>query len=178
MKRLSELIVFLLIVVSVCIAQDSSSNSGDVPASKEDIEQLFATTQIRERVHIQMEAASIQMRKAMHDTMLKKYPNATSEDFSKLDSFFDQALKDYDFEAIVDEMIPAYQRHLSKADVAAMLIFYNTSTGRKVIKEMPSIMSEATQAARPRMERALSQIADRADKLLTDAQKQNTQAPH
>jgi hypothetical protein len=178
MKRLAGLIVFLLVLVSVCIAQDSSPSSGDVPASKADIEQLIATTHMRDRMHIQMETAAAQIRIAMHDAMRKKYPDATSKDFDRLDAFFDQVLRDSDFEAIVDEMIPAYQRHLSKADVAAMLVFYNTPTGQKVIKEMPVIMSEATQAAGPRMQKALSEIADQANKMLMDAQKPDAPASH
>jgi hypothetical protein len=178
MKRLLGLIVSVMVLVSAGWAQNAPPGSGDAPASKEDIEQLFATNHIRDRVHTQMEAAATQIRKAMHDTMRKKYPDATSKDFDRLDSFFDQVLKDYDFEAIVDEMIPAYQRHLTKADVAAMLAFYNTPTGQKVIKEMPLIMSEATQAAGPRMEKALSEIADQADKMITDAQKPDAPASH
>jgi hypothetical protein len=125
-----------------------------------------------------MEAAVAQMRRALHDTMRKKYPDMTQKDSDRMDSFFEQVLRDYDFEAIVDEMIPAYQRHLTKADVAAMLAFYNTPTGQKVIKEMPLIMSEATQAAGPRMEKALSEIADQADRMLQDAQKPDAPASH
>jgi len=176
MKRMLGMIISVLVLVSAGRAQNAASTSSDAPASKGDIEQLFATTHIRDRVHAQMEAGVAQMRQALHESLRKKYPDLTQKDSDRLDSFFDQLLKTYNFEAIVDDMIPAYQRHLTKADVAAMLVFYNTPTGQKVIKEMPVIMSEATQAAGPRMQKAVSEMMDQAEKMVQEAQKSNAPA--
>jgi len=174
MKSALVLVISVFLVIPASWAQSAPSNSDDTPASKEDVEQLFAATHVRQRVHNVMEASSAQMRQALHDNLTKKYPDLKQEDIDRLESFFDQVLKDYDVEAIVDDMIPAYQRHLNKSDVAAMLAFYNTPTGQKVVNEMPAIMSEATQAARPRMEKAVTRITDQAEKMAKEEQEQST----
>jgi len=43
---------------------------------------------------------------------------------------------------MLDDMIPVYQRHLTKQDVDSMLAFYNTPTGQKLLREQPAMMAE------------------------------------
>lgn len=166
MNRVLGLVLVALLTASVAGAQASSS---DAPATKEDIEKLFTTMRLRERVHQSAEISVAIMRQALRESLRKKYPDLKPNENDRLDSFIDHALKAYDFEAVVGEMIPVYQRHLSQADVIAMLAFYNTVTGQKLIKEMPAIMGEATQASKPRMERAVAEIMDQAKEIFEEA---------
>ena len=41
------------------------------------------------------------------------------------------------------DMVPVYQKHLSKSDVEEMIKFYSTPTGQKILREMPAMTAEA-----------------------------------
>jgi hypothetical protein len=52
---------------------------------------------------------------------------------------------------MVQAMVPAYQKHLSKGDIDNLIAFNSSSTGQKLLREMPSITAEWMQSAMPIM---------------------------
>ncbi|MGC1550581.1 MAG: DUF2059 domain-containing protein [Rhodanobacter sp.] len=48
--------------------------------------------------------------------------------------------------ALMERMVPIYQRHFTADDVEGLLKFYRSPLGQKVITQMPQVMSEATLA--------------------------------
>jgi uncharacterized protein len=76
----------------------------------------------------------------------------------------DTLLKSMDLDGMLNDMIPVYQRHLTKSDVAAMAAFYETPTGQKLLREQPAMTAEAMKAVQPRMEKMLSNLMDQAEK--------------
>ncbi len=57
--------------------------------------------------------------------------------------------------------IPVYQKHWTKADVDAMVAFYSTPTGQKMLKELPATMAEAMQAITPIMRKRMDAMTER-----------------
>ena len=47
---------------------------------------------------------------------------------------------------MLDDMIPVYQKHLTKSDVDEMIKFYSTPTGQKFLREMPAMTAEGMEA--------------------------------
>lgn len=47
---------------------------------------------------------------------------------------------------LIDLMVPIYQRHFTEQDVRALLAFYRTPVGQKMLREQPKIMVEAMAA--------------------------------
>lgn len=81
-----------------------------------------------------------------------------------MDSLIDDLSKSTDMNGMLDDMVPVYQRHLTKLDVQAMLDFYQTPTGQKLLRDQPAMMAESMQAMRPRMEKMMTDIMDKAEK--------------
>ena len=58
-------------------------------------------------------------------------------------------------------MVPVYQKHLTKGDVEALVAFYSTPTGQKLIKEMPQILAESMQNMMPVLRKQIDTLNQR-----------------
>lgn len=162
MQRISQLLLLVVLALSPAWAQESTSN--DAPATKEDIQQLFTTLHIREQVRSIMEISARQSMQTVRESLKHKLPNASDSDLDRATSMTNNLLKSMDFDGMLDDMIPVYQHHLSKADVVAMSAFYETPTGQKLLREQPAMTAEAMSAVQPRMEKMLGNLMDQAEK--------------
>ncbi len=68
----------------------------------------------------------------------------------------DELIRGMPVDEITEAMIPAYQKHFTKADIEAMNAFYSSPVGQKVLQELPAVMQEGAQAAMPIMSKYLS----------------------
>jgi hypothetical protein len=50
---------------------------------------------------------------------------------------------------MMQAMVPAYQKHLTKGDIDNLVAFYSTPTGEKLLRDMPAIMAESMQDMMP-----------------------------
>jgi len=166
MKRLFSLILILAFCLPCALAQ---STADDTPATKEDVEKLFATLHLRDQMRQVMDLSMKQSSQAARDALKKKIPDLTQKDMDRIDAMMDRVMKSVDMNGMLDDMIPVYQRHLSKVDVAAMEAFYETPTGQKMLREQPAMMAEAMKAVQPRVEKMMASIMDEAEKAAKEA---------
>ena len=163
MKRIVELALLLVVAFGPAWAQQASPD--ETPATKEDIQKLFATMHIREQMRNIMDLMAKQSKQMAQDTLKKKTPDISQKELDRLDAMMDQTMKGFDIDGMIDDMVPVYQRHLTKTDVAAMAGFYQTPTGQKMLREQPQMTAEAMQAVQPRMEKMMATVMDDAEKM-------------
>lgn len=166
MKKVVGLVLLLMVTMAPLTAQSAGD---DTPATKEDIQQLFATMHIREMMRNLMGTMAKQQKQMVHDALKKKMPDMNQKDLDRIDVMFDEVMKDVDSDAMLDDMIPVYQRHLTKVDVEAMSTFYQTPTGQKLLRQQPQMTAEAIQAVQPRMEKMMERVMDEAEKIAKDS---------
>jgi hypothetical protein len=75
-----------------------------------------------------------------------KISNPTPEQLEKAMKIGDAVFQEFPIDEMVDAVVPIYQRHLTKADLDAVIAFYSGPTGQKLLKESPAMMSEAMKA--------------------------------
>jgi|SRR5947207_994830 len=160
--------------MAACIGWTQQASSDNPAAAKEDIEKLFTTLHLREMMQNLMTTSMQQSKQIARDTIKKKQPELTEEQLKRMDALMDNFVKTLDLSGILDDVIPVYQRHLTKQDVSAMLAFYDSPTGRKILREQPAMMAEAMQAMRPRMEKMISDMTDEAEKMAKENLKDAT----
>jgi uncharacterized protein len=165
-KRLHLVALFLSLSLPWLLAQ----TPGDVPATREDVMKLFATMKIHDQMQLVMDSVMKQQRAMLHDTMRKRSPHITNEEMARLDQFTSDIMKDMPFDSLLDDMIPVYQKHLTRADVEAMNVFYSSPTGQKLLHEMPAMTAESMQAAGPHMQAMIDKIMDRAEQMADEEQ--------
>ncbi|HZQ19389.1 MAG TPA: DUF2059 domain-containing protein [Terriglobales bacterium] len=163
MKRALGIVFAVFLLAIACLAQDAQPDNS--PASKADVEQLFITLHLHEMMQDLMATSMQQSKQLAHETLKKKQPGISDEELKRLDGFIDDLTKTLDINGMLDDMVPVYEHHLSKQDVQAMLAFYKSPTGQKILREQPAMMAEGMQAMQPRMRKMMGDVMDKAEKL-------------
>ena len=159
--------VLVVLLGSVSVFAQAPAVADD-PATREDIINLFAVMKSHNQIHAVMDAMFKQQRLITHDLIKKQYPDTSEEEFQRLDSFMDDFAKTFPLDGMMDDMIPVYQKHLSKTDVEAMTAFYSGPTGQKLLREMPAMMTDSMQAMAPRLQQMMEKMRQRAEQMAKD----------
>ena len=176
MKHLLRIsLVLLLLAATAAFAQQAAL--GDAPATKEDIQHLFDVMQIHQQMRQVMDALMKQQSALIHETLKKRYPQSSADRIARADQLIAETMKDMPMDAMLDDMIPIYQRHFSKTDIDAMSTFYASPTGKKMMREMPVLTSEAMQASYARMQKQMEAITQKAEQIVKEDQEQPKSAP-
>ena len=167
----------LLLNTAILAQQPTLSPAADTPASREDVQKLFEVMQIHQQMRQVMDAMIKQQTAMVHQTLKRRYPQTSAEKIAQADRLIDETMKDMPMDAMLDDMIPIYQRHFSKTDIEAMSTFYASSTGQKVMREMPALTSESMQASYARMQKQMDTIMQRAEQIVKPEQEKPENKP-
>jgi hypothetical protein len=174
MKRHSAFLAIILFAATAAFAQLAT---GDTPASKEDIQKLFDVMQIHQQMRQVMDAMMKQQSAMIHETLKQRYPQTSADRIARADRMIQDTMKDLPMDAILDDMIPIYQKHFSKTDIAAMSTFYASPTGQKMMQEMPALTTESMQASYARMQKQMDTIRQKAEQIVKEDQEKPKTAP-
>ena len=175
MRVRAVLFVILLCLTSSCMPGQAAAAGSEAPASADDIRKLFDVMQIRNQMRTVMQQVSQQMRSLERDQVRKQQPNVTDQDFAKFDAISDEVMKNLSVEGLLDDMIPVYQKHLNKSDVNAMVGFYSTPTGQKILREMPAMTTEGMQAMQPHLKQMIEEANAQIEKRVKEEMRQKKQ---
>jgi len=121
----------------------------------------------------------------MVDAMLKPMPQFIHEEYLKdkerlpadfeerMNKRIDEFTKGFPFDEMIDSIAPIYQKHLTRGDVDALIAFYSTPTGQKLLKEMPEISAEAMQIMMPMLRKRMDTVNQRVHEEATAMLKQS-----
>jgi len=155
MKRAVFFILVTLCLSIPALSQVNVSIADDPAASREDVLKLFDVMQMREQMNQVMRQVTIQMRGMTDEQMKKQNPNISAEELAKIDARSEKLIEAVPVSDMLDDMVPVYQKHLTKGDVQAMITFYSSPTGQKILHEMPAMTAEGMQALQPRMRKIM-----------------------
>jgi len=168
MKR-SLSVVFVAFISSCLLAQSPSA-----PATREDILKLLSVMDTQAQVRQTMQQVMAQSQVMAHQAMKKRHPEMTAEQLARMDKESAEIARSFPVEQIVEDMIPVYQKHLTKADVDAMIGFYSSASGKKILHDMPAIMAESMEAVYPRLQKNMDDILRRLDEKADEQEKKAT----
>jgi hypothetical protein len=169
MKRFAFAVLACLVFTSISFAQQSAA---DAPASKEDIEKYLDTMHTRDMMTSTMTAMTKQMHQMTH-AQLEKQLNLPPDFEARMDKMMDDMIKDFPVDELIQAMVPAYQKHLTKGDVDALTAFYSSPTGQKVLKEMPATTADAMQSASGIIQKMMAKMQDRLQNEIAQVQKES-----
>lgn len=124
----------------------------DQEASKEQLARLFEVMRIRQQMENLMRTmpAMVQQQvKAQMQGMAAKLPagkQLTPEQQAAVDKLMDKYMKAaldlYPADEMLNDLTILYQRHLSRTDVDAFIVFYESAPGQHLLDAQPAIMRE------------------------------------
>jgi hypothetical protein len=155
---------YLLVVwLFVLAISPAFAQTADSAATREDILKLFDTMKIYDQMRLVMDSVLTQQRAMIHEALKKRDPKVSPDELKHLDQFMSDVMKDTPINELLDDMIPVYQKHLTRADVNAMDAFYASPTGQKILREMPAMTAESMQAANPHMQAMMEKVMNRTE---------------
>jgi hypothetical protein len=138
-----------------------SQAAADAPASKEDVERYLAVMHSHEMMQQTMTAMIKPMHQMMHEQYIKDKDKLPADFEERMNKIMDDMLKDLPLDEMLDAMVPTYQKHFSKGDLDALVVFYSSPTGQKVLRELPAVMADAMQSMMPLMRKSMDKMTER-----------------
>jgi hypothetical protein len=179
MLRVSSLLLILLAVspafsqqsVAEAAAQSRAAaearKAAAAPPTREDVLKLFDLLQITKTMDAVINATKQQSMEIAEQMIREKMPDATPEQKKQfremMDEVMQQALGPAAIKEMLEATIPVYQHHLTKADLDAMVAFYSSPVGQKILHEQPAMVQESMEASagiQQRIARAMFQKID------------------
>lgn len=139
----------------LAFAQQAAQNASDAPATKEDIQKYLDVMHSREMMVKMVDAMSAPMHKMFHEQFLKDKDKLPPDFEDRMAKMMDDSMKSLPWDEMLDSMVPVYQKHFTKGDVNALIAFYGTATGQKLLRDMPAIMQEAMENMMPLMKKQM-----------------------
>jgi hypothetical protein len=171
MKRLLMVMGLCLVLAMGSAAQQAAS---DAPASKEDVQRYLDVMHSRDMTTKMMDAMLKPMHQMMREQFLKNKEKLPADFEARMNKRMDEFLTTFPFDEVMQAMVPVYQKHLTKGDVEALVTFYSSPTGQKLLKEMPEIMAESMQSMMPllrqRIEALQQSVQQEVAQMLKDAE--------
>ncbi len=155
--------VGLILVISfiLCVPAFAQQNPADAPATQADVEKYLDVMHSHEMANQMIEAMAKPMQQMLHEQYLRHQDLLPPDYETKLNKMVQDMLKEMPWEEMMQAMVPAYQKHFTKGDMDALIAFYSTPTGQKILREMPGLMADSMQVMMPRMEQYIEKVTGR-----------------
>ena len=167
--------IFCFVLAFPVFASAQQPSGSEIPDKAEVLAFLDVMHAKTQMVQV-MKGMEQQMRMGAEQSFKQKVPDATPAQLAKIDQMFDGIFEPLPIDDMVDAIVPIYQKHLTKTDLAAVTAFYASPPGQKILKEMPAIMAEAMQAGGEIGRRAFAaksqQLDQRIDELAKEMKKE------
>jgi hypothetical protein len=186
-----------LLLVSVCFglaAQQTASSATPSPAAKahaaqaavadgppspDQVLKLMELLRVRDELQITLDAMKQQVKQGAVQTFGEKIPDPTPEQLKSVNFMVDEVFRGLSLNDLIQDLVPVYQRHLTRSDVRALIAFYSSAPGQKILREQPAMIQESMKVAgasqQKRMEELLARLEVRMQQLI--AQEQNKPGP-
>jgi len=158
MRRLIPALVLALLCAATGWAQQSAA---DAPATKEDVQRYLDVIHSREMMTQMVDAMIKPMHQMIHEQFMKDKDKLPADFEVRMNKMMDDSMKSFPWDEMIQAMVPVYQKHFTKGDIDAIVVFYSAPTGQKMLKEMPAMMSEATQSMMPIIRKQMEAMTDR-----------------
>jgi len=166
--------VLILCAVALLATPFSVGQQASDSPDRADVLQFLEMMHVRSQMKVVIDSMGQQIRAAAEEGFKKQVPNATPEQIARLDKICDSLLTSFSFDDLIDAIVPIYQKHLTKADLAAATAFYSSPAGQKILKELPSIMSESMQAGAEVGRRSMAAKSEDFERQIADLVKEST----
>ena len=190
-------VLCLLLAVSPAFAQQSvaeaaaqsraavdARKAAAAPPSREDVLKLFDLLQITKTMDAVIKATKQQSMELAEQMLREKMPDITPAQKKQFEEIIDDVMRTSLGPAAIQEMleatIPVYQKHLTKADLDAMIAFYSSPAGQKILQEQPAMVQESMEASagiQQRIARSMFQKIDERIAKMAEAGKEPAKKP-
>jgi uncharacterized protein len=169
--RLKSLLCSCFLAFSMCAGAQTTVSIAPDAASKEDVKKLFEVMQSHDQMSQMMQQLFAQMRTLNREQVKQQHPEITEADLARIDRESEDLIKNFPMDEMLSDIVPVYQRHFTKSEIAALIAFYSSPVGQKFLHEMPAVTAETMRTVYPRIEKAVDAALKRAGEKTDSPQK-------
>lgn len=160
-------------------AHASVPAAADGRPSSDQVRKLLALLRVRDELQITLDAMKQQVKDQAVQSFRERISDPTPEQLKSVNYVVDDVFRDVSLDDLIQDLVPVYQRHLTRSDVHALIGFYSSPAGQKILREQPAMIKESMQVAginqQKRMEALLAKLEVRMQQLVVE--EQNKPAP-
>ncbi len=142
----------------------------DQQPTREQVAKLFEVMQVRQQVqtfekmmpsviqrqlHTQMEQTLAKMSPTVQPT-----PQQEAQLEALLNKYMQKSFNIYPYDDMISDLTAVYRRHISRADVDAIIAFYSSPAGQDLLNQQPVIMKEFMPIAMQREQKGAADLTD------------------
>jgi uncharacterized protein len=105
---------------------------------------------------------SADMGKKMLDNMFAMFRKDMKD--SKADSFFERMAAEINMNTLVEMIVPVYQKHYTEDELRAVIGFYKTPNGKKMLEKSPLVLQESMEIGQKWGREIAEKVMDRMEK--------------
>jgi len=174
---MKNILITVVMCLALCATGLAQQNPADLPATQADVDRYLQAMHSREMMAQMVEAMSKPMHKMMHEQYLKDKDKLPPDFEARMNKMMDDMLKDMPWDEMLQAMAPAYQKHFTKGDMDALVAFYSSPTGQKVLREMPALMADSMETIMPIMRQHIDKVTVRMQQEVVAMMKESQKAP-
>jgi hypothetical protein len=148
----------------------SKVQQGSETPSTEEVLKLLNMLQVSDDLKITLDAMKTQMKHGSEELLREKIAQPTADQVKQVNDIVDQEFAGISMDDLIRDVVPVYQRHLTRSDVEALIAFYSSPVGQKLRREQPAMMRETMQATsanqRQKMEDLLARVELRLEQFI------------
>jgi hypothetical protein len=169
MKTIASVILSLIFAATV-FAQKPATPARKAPGkqaasgapSEQEVLKLLDLLQVEEGVKATINAMKEQLKAGAEQNFRERVPDATPEQLKQVSTIVDESFSELKPDDMLKNLVPIYQKHLTRSDVEALIAFYTSPVGQKLRREQPALMRETMQTnaatQRVRLETVLAKM--------------------
>jgi uncharacterized protein len=170
MKRTT--ICLLLLLVSLLPAGAQVTSAGEQPATREDVVRLFEKLRLRQQCEAMQQSMISQWKPMLDEIVQKSSSQLTPEQQAKMRAMMDRTMQQatavYPVAEILEDFIPAYQSNLTKSDIEAIVSFYSSPAGQRLLDKTPKITQDGLAAIMPKMRQKMMTVMEQMQRNVAD----------
>jgi hypothetical protein len=112
---------------------------------------MFDAMHARKQVTQMMTMMTAQLKQQLRASLQRQSGKLSAADNEKVEASAKGAMDIYPVPEMLDDMVPIYQRHMTKTDVAAITAFYGSPAGQHLVDESSVMMRESMSTVMPKM---------------------------
>jgi len=132
-------------IVFLCLPLFAQAPASKDAPSREEVLKFIEAMHVRRQMEVVMKGMVEQMKSGFVHGAQQKSPSTPPEKFEKLADMFDEIFGVFSTEELVEQLVPIYQKHFTRAELAAITQFYSSPVGQGLLEKMPAVSQEAMQ---------------------------------
>ena len=141
--------------------------SSDTP-TREQVLQLFDLLKVRQNMEVMMDGMKDTARTGAEDILRQKVEDPSAKQIAMTHKIFNDVFGELPIQEMMEAVIPVYQRHLTRSDIEALITFYSSPIGQKLLREQPAMIRESVQAGSEIGRKRLDEIMLKLDRRIAE----------